>query len=658
MKPKTTRKGLFTLLFVIVMLSLFSASAEALQYEACPAASMIDNAWWNPSICDGGIYAPGSLYFKWEDFPFANSTIDVRSITLEITAKSPGTNMQMLVWNGYSWTALSAGWMDFLGNYKYDLTNIPGPYMDGNVRLKIINTGPKDLQIQSIKLSAVFYSKIRTLTVVVRDCQTEDPVSGVDIKTGDETLKTGGNGKAAFPLPKDQYYRIEASNEDYYDYTTSVYLDADKETEFCMLKKEKHDARISGLDADDDVIRFYLKNTGNAKDTIYYNLMVGKTVIASDYYALDASDTERVDNYHTFLPGIYSIEAAAFIGGQEKDSQTITHCVSGMTEKYRCSGKFVQRQSIDSGCDTDWENVKECSEGCTNGQCVSESQQPDGDSCQVRISSISVSDKTWVGAQASANVAIANTGSSKAAAEATLFIDGIYAAKKSIAIDAGKTAAVIFQFSIRNPGKHMLKINTSACGKVKDSLAEEITAVQPSGGPSPPAPKPPATAQISVEVSPPDEVKTWKCGNAVFGVAVSTTVPGTYNIDVKGIDQSWVDYPAELNVKGQETFYVYASPQEDGEYTIYITVSGQGAPPKTVVVTVSASEENRAKPGSGALAGMLLAGASSWGWIVLLFILLALALLAFLRSTGTFGQQEYDFRMLEYDRGVRKAALS
>jgi hypothetical protein len=690
-----THMNKFIAAFLVAFFYLV-CSASAYEYVQCPDSAQIDNAYWNyPQVCAGGVYPDGSLHLKWPDAPFTNDTVEVQSVSLNLRASSIGTYLIIQAWNGRSWSHIYGGQVDFLGDYKFDLTYLPGPYLDGTARVKVFNSGREELKIEELTLAVEYESNLNDLTVVVRDCESNKRLEDVEVEVSDYGTKIGeqetnDDGEAVFTLTKDRFYEIEAGGEDYYEKYTGAYLDEDMEVEVCVYKYERAGVEVRDLDVEDGVIEFYIENTGNYEETIQYTVTVDDYAIFDGYVTLDVDEDERITGSYDFEPGIHKVKARAEVGGYA-DSDWTTHSVAGDTENYRCSGNNVVRERITSGGFSSWEVVEYCSETCSEGVCVSYGEYYDqtGDTCPIEITGVDYAYADDVGASEiqTFSVRVLNDDDVTRTVQLKLYVDGQLKDQEGLVIGSGRTATNDLQFRMA-AGLRLVRIDAVACGYVTDSVSELINVKRvtttyqstgqdddttgPDGGPDGPGETPepdtdeptPQPSVLSIQVFPSEVVKD-PCKGTAFKVTVSSPVDRVYDVQVTGIDEENVDYPSTVEVLRNKDFYVFVkAPEEAGVYPITIIVShGEESVETVVKLTVSgngaapAGDSGEGDTGYDALTGFVTLAQSELVLYILIAIIIA-GIFVVLIKRFYFSESSYDFAKLEeYDQSVRRASI-
>jgi len=653
----------------IVALFYLLCYASAYEYAECPDVAQVQNAYWNhPVPCAGGVYAHGSLHLKWPDAPFSNDTVEVQSVSLVLRIKSTGAYMTIQVWNGHAWSFVSGGRIDFLGDYVYDLTNMPGPYADGSYRIKIANDGPGGLEIEHLELNIDYESNLKELTVLVRNCETNFRIKDAEVTVNGETVETGNDGEAEFTLPKNQYYEIEVGGEDYEKKYSGIYLDDGYDLEVCTYKIERPAVEVRDLEVEDDVITFYLENTGNVEETIQYNVKVNDDIIAEGYVTLDKGDEEEIVGSYDFEPGRHRVRVRAEVSGYA-DSDSTTYCVTGETENYRCSGKNVVREIIKSGCVSYWEMVEQCDEACSEGVCVAYGEYPgqaEG-TCGIEITSLNYADNVVASEIGTFGVRVENNGETSRTVELKLYVDGKFKDKLGLRIASGKSADANFQFRLA-AGSRLVRIDAVACGYVSDTVSEiinvkarpTITPSEPDEEPEVPVspPLPSETAQGFYIRITPNEFSAAPCEGVAFKVTVHSSQEEKYNVLVTGVQADLLRYPSTVTVWGLDEFYVFIkAPKEEGVYPIKVKVwLGSEATESNVKLVVGTGAGTSAGQGTDALTGFVTYAQS--GWVTYAFIGIVMAVVFIVLFMRFYMQeQEYDFASLEYNQNVRQASV-
>ncbi len=567
--------------FMVVFLMLI-ANVNAAVYEACPYSTKIENSWWDGSQCEGGIYDYGSLYLKWPDAPFTNETHEVTSVTLIVSGVSQGTDFVILLWNGYSWSSLYGGRLDFRGDYVYDLYNLPGSYMDGSMRIKILNRGPETLHISGISAVVEYQSKVRDLTVTVRNCENGRKLEDVEVTADGQEAETDDDGVAVLHLTKDRAYEVTIGGDDYHDVKRRIYLYDDYSFETCVYRFEDHAVDIDDLEADENIISFILENTGNVEnDDVSYWVYVDGNVIYDGYAIIDPGEEEDIVGSYEFEVGRHKVMARAKAGNYA-DSETITHCVAGLTDNYMCSSSGnVIRESINDKCVSQWKTVEYCENGCADGRCTEDGGIPPEDVtdgvCDIEITSFSYADGIPANTYEDLGVGITNEGEGRRRVDVRLYVDSEYEKKVTIYVDEGETGTADFRFKMEE-GTHSVKVIASACdGKEKATNVVRIKVNPPafdSGG-VPEGPEPgespvidefPDNIYIEVGV---DELFSEQCEGVAFKIAVFPQSE-TYRLSITGVEQEWISYPSVIEPMQSDNVYVFVSPEESGNYTLSI----------------------------------------------------------------------------------------
>ena len=655
--------------------------ASAYEFSACPDAAQVDSAWWNPAACEGGMYSFGSLYFEWMNAPFTNETEEVTSVSLMVRTKSRGTDMDIQVWNGNSWSSLPGGRIDFLGNYVYDLTRLlPGPYMDGSQRIRIRNMGTQEMRIENLRLVVDYSGKLRTLTVIVKNCESDDSIEEAEVTVDGETAETGSDGMAEFPLPKGDVYKVEVSDGNYQKTSANVYLDDDKEVELCTRKMDVAGVDIFDLEAEDDMVSFYVSNTGNFGDDVNYAVYVNDDAVTENHAYLTGGDEEMIAIGYEFAPGRNKVKVVASLRDKE-DSESVSNCVAGDTENYACTGRNVVREVIRHECASTWEVVETCEEGCSKGSCTYGGQVLDTSegSCKAQLSSLDFDDNIPANELETLSAKVRNVGSGTRSFELRLFVDGAQKDMKSIKVQEGTSETATFQFRLAAAGQHEARIEAFACRKLSDTVRQAINVkspqsfippVSPPTNPETPTAPPPVQPgnELSIDASP-QNIETKPCTGSAVKVDVRSPVDASYNVEVTGMDKEFVDYPSSVAVnRGTGSFYLYVkSPTQEGNYSLRVRVSKGSLSDESEIKLVVSS--NAAAGTAGGAAGSVLTGfisfaQSEWMAFLLIGILVLAVFIAFfmryLFPTQQNKWDRYDFALLEdeYSRNVKRVALS
>jgi hypothetical protein len=565
----------------IVAFSMLIASASAATYDACPYSTKVDNSWWDANQCEGGIYGYGSLYLKWPDAPFTNETHGVMSVKLIVSGVSQGTDFIILMWNGYSWSALNGGTLDFRGDYVYDLYSLPGPYMDGSMRIKILNRGPETLHISGIRAVVEYQSNVRDLTVTVRDCETNRKIDDVLVSTDGQEAETDDDGVAVLHLTKEKTYEVTIGGDDYRDVKRTVYLYDDDEFEVCVYRFEDHAVLVDDLEVDDNVISFILENTGNIEnDDVRYWVYVDGNVIYDGYAILDPGEEEDIVGSYGFAPGRHKVRARAQ-AGDYVDSETVTHCMEGVTDNYICSSAGnVLREVIKEKCVSEWRIVEYCDEGCADGKCIEDGGVPaeevHGGVCDIEITSFSYADGIPANKYENLEVGITNAGEGSRYVDVRLYVDGKYREKMTLLVKEGETEDAEFRFKMTE-GTHTVKVIATACSGA-DTAANVVrikvnAPVLESGGvpegrepEEAPEIEPPENIYIEIETG---ELLSRQCEGLAFQVTVHP-FSETYRLSITGIEQHWMSYPLVIEPANSDNVYVFISPEEAGNYTLSV----------------------------------------------------------------------------------------
>ncbi|MBN1896170.1 MAG: hypothetical protein JW789_00395 [Candidatus Aenigmarchaeota archaeon] len=661
--------------FIVVFLLLIS-SASALDYDSCASSTQVGDGWWDAANCEGGINGYGTLYFKWADAPFSTDIQEVTDSKLIVSGISPGTPFYMYIWNGYSWTRMSGGILDFRGNYVYDIYRIPGPYTDGSMRIKIMNVGPETLYIENLRAVIEYESTIKELTVEVRDCETRKLLQGVEVEADDSTMETDAKGIAVFSLPKYKSFIVTAGDDDFLETSKGVYLTDDYTLEMCVYHDDRYSVDVRSLNIDDGYITFDIKNTGNVESDIRYNVLIDEKEIFSGYVSLNAGKDEDVAAYYNFLPGKYRVRARADSNGYI-DSETKTYCVAGLTENYMCSNGKVMREKMTSTCGILWVIVQECSscesEACAGyGVASPDSSVPAVSSCNVEITSFNYIDGIASNMYQIVEVGVKNTGVGTSSAEVRIYVDNVYVKKGTVSVTSGETVKKEFRFMMTE-GTHTLKAEVIACGSVKDTAKSGVGAVRvfsaavsagvPEPDPVEEAPSQKAVSRIFIEVDTGETgaLYSYNCESVVFKVS---PFPPTeeYRVSVTGVPQDWLDYPKTVNALEKSEFYVYIFPQEPGNYTLNVRVwlsDDIEVYDQEEIDLVITSRDGAAITGSNGITGNVsAAGSPIFGVFIALGLIGTIFVLLFLRHsmTGVHGHLP-DINMPSYESGMKAAAL-
>lgn len=665
--------------FIVTFFYMLSYAGAA-TYDACPYSTKIDNSWWNANDCEGGIYGHGSLYLKWPDAPFTNETDEVMSVTLIVSGVSQGTDFIILMWNGYSWSSLNGGRLDFSGDYVYDLYNLPGPYMDGSMRIKILNRGSETLHISSLRAVVEFESKIKEFTVTVKDCETNRKLEDVEVTADGITVETDNDGVAVLHLTKEKIYDVRIGGEDYNEITRRVYLYDDDDTEVCVYFQEDYAVDVDDLEVEDDIIEFTVENIGNVDNAdVRYWVFVNDETIFDGYMILDVGEDEDVVGSYNFPPGRHRVRARAQAGNYA-DSETVTYCTEGVTENFMCSRGNVAVEIIKDNCVSVWQVVEYCDEGCTDGACTADGEIPSSDSgaCGAEITSFTYTDGVPANRYVNVDVSVMNTGNGDRDIAVRAYVDGRAKDREEVYVKRGETKTVNLRFRATQ-GTHTLKIDASACGSVRDITEGRITVKKattlsagvPEGREVEEAPETDEVKNIYIETTP-KKLFSEQCEGVTFKVTVYPPTE-TYRVSVTGVSQEWLHYPKVVNAFEGNDFYVYVTPKEGGNYTLKVrvfTVDGEVSSTKEVKLYATPRENRVTTPLSGEhngagedddLTGMATFTQSPMIGFLILTALIAVVMMLIFSRHYMVKTHDYDSNggtaHVDYDDEVRKTAV-
>ncbi len=667
----------------IVAFFLLVASASAATYDECPYSTKVENSWWDANECEGGIYGYGALYLKWSDAPFTNETDEVESVTLIVSAVSQGTDFVILMWNGYSWSALNGGRLDFRGDYVYDLHNLPGPYMDGSMRIKILNRGAETLHVSDVRVVVEFESKIREFTVTVKDCETKKRIDGVEVEADGTIVETDDDGVAVLHLSKEKVYDVRIGGDDYNEISRRVYIYDDDDAEVCVYFQKDYAVDVYDLDVEDGIIEFTVENTGNVDDAdVRYWVFVNDDTIFDGYMNLDVGEDDDVRGSYNFPPGRHKVRARAQ-SGSYADSETVTYCVEGVTENYMCSNGNVAVEIIKDNCVSQWKVVEYCDEDCVDGHCAADGEITDADSgvCDADITSVTYTDGVPANRYVNAEASVTNTGNSGRDITVRAYVDGKLKDREDVYVKKDETVKVNLRFKTTQ-GTHTLRIDASACGSVRDGTTYEIkvnkaitqTAGVPEGRDVEESPEIEEVKNIYIETSQ-KKLFSVQCEGVVLKASVYPPTE-TYRVSVTGVSQEWLYYTNVLNAVEKNDFYVYVTPKEAGNYTLKVrvfTIDGEVSAVKEVKLyatprmsTVSADSSGDS-PGAGndtdadALTGMSTLTQSPLLGFMIIGVLIVVVLLLIFSRQYMVNTHDYDSNWgtspVNYDDEVRKAAI-
>lgn len=595
---------------VVMAASWLTGSASALVYDECPVSAKVDDSWWNPGACEGGVYGRGELYLKWADAPFTNDTVEVESYTLTVSGVSKGTYFSIYVWNGYSWTILSGGVLDFRGDYVYDLHMIPRPYTDGSLRIKIVNRCDETLHIDRLAMAVEYEGKARDVTFTVKDCETGRKLSGVEVEVGETAVNTGSSGEAVFMLPKGKSYVADFSLNGYFGYKKSVYVgDSDgQEYDICLRKEKSHEIDVRNLDVDGNYIEFEIANVGNMDESVQYTLYINDRTIFSGSTLLDAGDEDEITASYAFSPGKYRVKARAVASGYA-DSETVTHCVAGYTGKEMCSNGNLYTEVMRKGCSAYWEDTgRDCDEDD-----VTPPADDDGSRCGVEILSLNYLNNIPSNVHEELTVTLKNTGESQASVTLKAYVDGSYVSTTAVTVPEDGTATATLRFLMQK-GTRKIRVDAYACGSLSDTAEGTVTVTNPRAEPG--VPQGPdveesepqeGVDQIFIDTEP-EALKTARF--AAVSLKVTVYPPAEkYIVSVSGVDRDWLSYPQKVDTVKSRDFYVYVSPEEAGNYTLRIRVylgeeMGDVWAEETVKLTVT-KEAAASEDGDGITGGII-----------------------------------------------------
>ncbi|MCD6496449.1 MAG: hypothetical protein J7K54_04205 [Candidatus Aenigmarchaeota archaeon] len=641
---------------LIAALLIFIGTAGAETYEACPYSTMVDNGWWNGNSCSGGVYAYGKLYFEWPDAPLENATNEVTSAALVVSGVSQGTDIVFQIWNGYGWYALNGGTIDFSGDYVYQLPYMPGRYTDGSMRIRLINTGDEVIRIDSVRALIEFESTLKTFTLTVTDCESGEHLEGIRVSdSGGYSETTDHNGVAVFHIPKNDARQFEIGSDNYRTMYRNIYLTNDEDAEVCLYHIDRHSVDVSGLDVDSGIISFNIENTGNVdNDYISYSIFVDNKDIFTGSLLLDAGDDEDVTGSYNFPAGRHKVRARAQ-AGDYADSQTVTYCVEGTTDNYRCSAGNVVRETITGNCVSQWSVVKHCTSGCSGGACLEDGGATvfapyEGSPCAVEISSFNYADMVPENRPLEIEAGLSNTGISAASAKVNLYADGRYMGSKTVSVSGEGTGSASFKIYLKK-GEHNVNVRIYGCSGAGSSAGVTLRTapavldddeIFKSTGPVP------ETAEeikrpdsIFLEITP-HEVHATESEAVSFMVSI---FPPTemYEVYVTGIDQKRLDYPKTVDAASSNDFYVHARPETAGNYTLKVRVwlSGNQSASRTETVKISVVSV-KAKPYvPDSMSGMASAGSAPLlGLLIFGVLVLVVMLLVFARQ---YMVEDYDY---------------
>ncbi|MFH1237783.1 MAG: PKD domain-containing protein, partial [Candidatus Aenigmatarchaeota archaeon] len=185
-----------------------------------------------------------------------------------------------------------------------------------------------------------------------------------------------------------------------------------------------------------------------------------------------------------------------------------------------------------------------------------------------------------------------------------------------------------FEFALAT-GSHKIKLDVyMPCG-AKDTKTAEITVFAADSTGFIPKEKQESASdvtQTSVKITPAALDIAINKGDVVT-VYIESPAQTKFTITVDGIPENWASYPAEVDVKGAKTAFVYIVPKAVGNYNFVVKVSGAGKNYEQNIALYAALESGAQNSASG-LTGLI--SGLEGNWLIGAAFIAVLAVLAVL----------------------------
>ncbi|MBN2101928.1 MAG: PKD domain-containing protein, partial [Candidatus Aenigmarchaeota archaeon] len=251
--------------------------------------------------------------------------------------------------------------------------------------------------------------------------------------------------------------------------------------------------------------------------------------------------------------------------------------------------------------------------------------------CGVSIKSFDFSRNTNANKLSWAEVGVLNSGSRNANLELKVTVDGSVKGVYTVYMASGSEISRHFDFGLEE-GRHDLKIDAKMdCGST-DSETGVIYVGETTPGFVP--------GEEYVDIYPRDmQMDAFSTGQIY--IEMNSPSEQTFTINVGGMDESWLHYDNDVEVRGKRTEKIVLTPKGSGTYNLNIVVSSESGKTfrKDVKVYVNDYEEDAARrflplasgaAGAATLTGnYIVTGLSLWGAgnIIMSFIALLLLIL-------------------------------
>ncbi len=248
--------------------------------------------------------------------------------------------------------------------------------------------------------------------------------------------------------------------------------------------------------------------------------------------------------------------------------------------------------------------------------------------------------KGWVEAE------VKNTGGASGTVTLKLYVDGVYKEQASAYVRTGESESKKFEFTLA-VGNHkaLVEISTPCGGKI--SRNADITIFPASSPVYIPTTSGGTSGSGTQEIKGVDVIITPESmdieidSGETVSVYIQSPATAKFAIAVEGLPDNWANYPAEVEVTGSKTAYIYIVPKTVGNYEFKVKVtSGTNTFEKTIELYVAPAGQ---KHDIGAMTGLVSALESNWlTGAVIVAILAALTVLYFIAGRGKLGRKKYE----------------
>lgn len=269
-------------------------------------------------------------------------------------------------------------------------------------------------------------------------------------------------------------------------------------------------------------------------------------------------------------------------------------CTPGYLGDYRCYSDTLQEKFRSYDCSEEWRDIQDCAFGCENDDCIGGSLKPM--SCGVIITAMDYQGSALIGEIPYVNVTVRNPSNRSERIDIILKVGNAIKGSYFQTLLPGNSFTKTFTY-LTPPvsGKYDIVADATANCGTNDSMKATINVFETEFGIviPPDAVVMPGPIENTVVEIYPGSIDLARGESKAITINIETAVAQSFNVQINGVDQSWLEYEREKAIGTKKSIYVYVTPGEAGIHELNITVTSSiedGTYEKSVKLFVAPAE--------------------------------------------------------------------